>query len=111
MIPMKGSINYTRYLWNNRLSLSFSVIDYFFLHFNPLIRFEPAYHINIKRSQISISPNIEYGGYGKLNYGLGLSASVNSKFFIEVRTDYLNGYIDLKNSAGLGGYVSIIKTL
>jgi hypothetical protein len=54
---------------------------------------------------------MEYGGYGKFNYGIGLSANVCQKFFIEVRTDYLNGYYDIKHSAGLGGYVSIIKTL
>ena len=111
MIPMRGSINYTRYFWNNRLALSLSLINYHFLHFNPLIRFEPTYHINIKRSLLSVSPNIEYGGYGRFNYGLGLSANICNKFFIEVRTNYLNGYYDLNNSAGLGGYVSIIKTL
>jgi hypothetical protein len=111
MIPMRGSINYTRYLWNNRISLSLSLINYHFLHFNPLIRFEPTYHINIKRSLLSISPNIEYGGYGRFNYGFGLSAIICNKFFIEARTDYLNGYFDLKHSAGLGGYISIIKTL
>jgi hypothetical protein len=111
MIPMLGSINYTRYFWNNRLALSLSIINYHFMHFKPLIRFVPTYNIHIKRSMISISPNIEYGGYGKLNYGLGLSAAVNEKFYIEVRTNYLNGYFDPKHSAGLGGYVSIIKTL
>jgi hypothetical protein len=111
MIPMLGSINYTRYFWNNRLALSLSIINYHFLHINPLIRLVPTFNIAIKRSMISISPDIEYGGYGKLNYGLGLSAAVNEKFFIELRTDYLNGYFDLKHSAGLGGYVSIIKTL
>ena len=110
-IPMRGSINYTRYLWHNRLSLSFSLVNYYYLHFNPLICFEPSYKIKIKRSAINISPNVKYGGYGNLNYGLGISASVNSKFYIELRTDYLNGYMDPKNSSGLGGYVSIIKTL
>ncbi len=111
MIPMKGSINYTRYLLQDRLSLSLSLINYHFLHFNPLIRFEPTYRIHVKRSLVCISPNIEYGGYGRLNYGLGLSASINSKFFFELRTDYLNGFLDVKRSAGLGAYVSIIKTL
>lgn len=111
MIPMRGSLNYTRYLLNNRLALSLSLINYHFMHFNLLIRFEPTWRIHIKRSQLCISPNIEYGGYGKVNYGLGLSAAINQKFFIEVRTDYLNGYINLKHSAGAGGYVSIIKTL
>lgn len=111
MIPMRGSINYTRYVWKNRLALSLSLINYHFSQCKPLIRFEPTYQINIKRSLLCIIPSVEYGGYGRFNYGLGISANISGKFFIEARTNYLNGYFDLKHTAGLGAYVSIIKTL
>lgn len=111
MIPMRGSFNFTRYLLNNRLALSFTFINYHFAHYIPLFRFEPSWRFHVKKSFISIIPNIEYGGYGKLNYGLGLKVAINKMLFFEVKTDYLNGYLDLKHSAGLGGYVSIIKTL
>ena len=111
MIPMKGQINYTRFLWNNRISLSISLINYHFLRSFPLLRFEPTYCARFSRWKLSISPNLQYGGYGKLNLGMGLSASFKKKFFVSIRTDYLNGYFNTKYAAGMGGYVSIIKTL
>jgi hypothetical protein len=111
LIPMKGSITYTRYLCRDRLSLSLCLVNYHFMHFFPQIRFVPSWRIHIKRSLLCVNPELGYGGYGKWNCGLGLTASVNQKFFIELRTGYLNSYVSMKNSAGLGGYVSIIKTL
>ena len=111
MIPMKASINYTRYFFKDKLSLSLSLIQYHFLHFNPLIRFVPSYNIPIKKSKICIAPSFEYGGYGRFNCGLGISASVYRKFYIELSTAFLNSYLDSRKAAGLGGYVSIIKTL
>ncbi len=111
MIPMRASVNYTHYFFNNRLSLSLTLIHYHFLHFNPLIRFVPTYVISIKKSSICIAPNFEYGGYGKFNCGLGISASVKQKFYIELSTAFINSYLDAKKAAGLGGFVSIIKTL
>lgn len=111
MIPMRGSINYTRYVWNNRLALSMTLINYHFMQINPLIRFEPTYCVNINRSLLCIIPSFEYGGYGKFNWGLGISANIRGKFFMEVKTGYLNGYFNPDNSAGLGSYASIIKTL
>ncbi len=111
MIPMKASINYTRYFFHDKLSLSLSLIEYHFLHFKPLIRFVPSYNIPVKRSKICIAPSFEYGGYGKFNCGLGVSASVYRKFYIELNTGFINAYAGSQNAAGLGAMVSIIKTL
>ncbi|HNW69574.1 MAG TPA: DUF5723 family protein [Bacteroidales bacterium] len=110
-IPMKFYLSYKRYFFKRWLSLSVSFNHYFFSLYRPQIRFVPAVNIPVKNSVISISPSIEAGGYGRYNYGLGLSAAINKKFYVEIQTAYLNSYIFPKKSAGLGGFISIIKTL
>ena len=110
-IPMKFFLSYKRYFFKRWLSLSVSFNHYFFSLYRPQIRFVPAVNIPVKNSVISISPSIEAGGYGRYNYGLGVSASINKKFYIALQTAYINSYLCPKKSAGLGGFISIIKTL
>jgi hypothetical protein len=111
MIPMKMYFSYKRYFCKRWLSLSFYFNHYFFSLYRPQVRFVPSVNIPVKNSVISISPSIEAGGYGRYNYGFGISASVNKKLYVELQTAYINSYLFPKKSAGLGGYISIIKTL
>ncbi len=111
MIPMNLNLGYTRYLCKRRLSLSLNFSHYFFSQYRPRLRFVTSVHIPVKNSVISIFPSAETGGYGRFNFGLGLSAMVNKKFYIEIQTSYLNSYLLPQKSAGAGGVISIIKTL
>lgn len=111
MIPLRINFSYKRYLCKRWLSLSLSLNSYLFSEYRPQLRFVPSLNIPIKNSLISISPSLEAGGYGRFNCGLGLSAMVNKKFYIELQSAYINSYLCPKKSAGIGGYISIIKTL
>lgn len=111
MIPLRLNFSYKRYLCRRWLSLSLSLNSYLFSAYRPQLRFVPSLNIPAKNSVISVSPSIEAGGYGRYNYGLGISAAINKKFYIELQTAYINAYLSPKKSAGIGGYISIIKTL
>ena len=111
MIPMRLYLSYKRFFFKKWLSLSLSMNHYFFSLYKPQLRFVPSVNIPVKNSVISIAPLVEVGGYGRFNCGLGISAMINKKFYIEVQTGYLNAYIRPEKSAGVGGYISIIKTL
>lgn len=111
MLPLKLNLSLKNYFFRRWLSLSFSLNHYFFSNYKLQVRFVPSLNIPVKNSVISISPSIEAGGYGRYNYGLGISAAINKKFYIELQTAYLNSYLSPKKSAGLGGFISIIKTL
>lgn len=110
MIPLKINISYKRYLCQRWLSLSLSLNSYVFSVYRPQLRFVPSLNIPIKNSIISIAPFAEVGGYSKVNCGLGMSLMVNKKFYIELQTAYVNSYLRPKKSAGVGGFISIIKT-
>ncbi len=111
MIPLRFYVYYKRYFFNHWLSLAGSFNHYFFTLYRPQIRIIPALNIPLKNAVISIAPSFETGGYGQYNCGLGISAAISDKFFIELQTAYLNAYLNPKKSAGVGGFISIVKTL
>ncbi|HOV11226.1 MAG TPA: DUF5723 family protein [Bacteroidales bacterium] len=111
MIPMRIFISYKRYLFKRWLSLTGSLNSYAFSVYRPQLRLTGSLNIPVKNSVISICPSIEAGGYGRFNCGLGVSAAINKKFYVELQTAYINSYLFPKKSAGLGGFISIIKTL
>lgn len=111
MIPMRIFISYKRYLFKRWLSLTCSFNSYVFSVYRPQLCLTGSLNIPVKNSVVSISPSFVTGGYGRFNCGLGVSAAVDKKFYIELQTSYINSYFFPKKSAGLGGYISIIKTL
>lgn len=111
MIPMRIFISYKRYFFKRWLSLTCSFNSYAFSVYRPQVRLTGSVNIPVKNSVVSISPSIEAGGYGRFNCGLGVSAAVNKRFYVELQTSYINSYLFPKKSAGLGGFISIIKTL
>lgn len=111
MIPMSFSFTYKRYFLRNLLSLTLHYNQYFFLRNNPLVKISPALHLPCKSSFVTVYADFQYGGYGRFNCGLGVSARINKGFYFDIRSSYINSYLSPKNSAGLGAYVSLIKTL
>lgn len=110
MIPMYFDIYYSRLLCKNYLSLTAKVSHVFFLNYRPLISFTPTVNIPIGSCSLHIAPSLIHGGFGGFNAGLSIAANIKKSFYIEIRSDYINSYINYNNSAGAGGFISLIKT-
>jgi hypothetical protein len=56
--------------------------------------------------QLVLDANINYGGYTKLNIGVGFAWKINTKFVLELKSRYLSGFFSQKFS-GIGTTLSI----
>lgn len=60
-------------------------------------------------SNFMISATFGYGGYGNLNYGLGVFAKLGKDFAIYAGSNNIEGFIVPKKACGQGAYISLIK--
>ncbi len=56
-----------------------------------------------------LSLTLGYGGYGNLNYGIGLKANLGNGFLIYAGSNNIEGYISPKNTGGQGVFFSLGK--
>ena len=57
-----------------------------------------------------LSATFGYGGYGILNYGLGINAKLGHGFMLYAGSNNIEGYIAPKKACGQGVYISLVKT-
>lgn len=81
-----------RYVFNGNNKLLFYVTGKFY--FNP---------------KFMLSATFGYGGYGILNYGLGINAKLGNGFVIYAGSNNIEGYLAPKKTSGQGVYISLIK--
>ena len=77
----------------------------FHANYKPYVFVEPEYKI---ANRLTISVHIGYGGYARLNTGLGLVYN-NKNWFFKLGSNSLQGYILPKQTYGQGAYFSIAK--
>ena len=56
-----------------------------------------------------LSATFGYGGYGLLNYGIGINAKLSKTFVLYAGSNNIEGYIAPKKACGQGAYISLIK--
>ena len=110
MIPMRGSIVYTRGFFKNLLRLKVGLSYRHFSLARPELSFSPSVNIPVCRSLLVIAPTLNYGGYGRLNCGLLIAARIGSSWYIELKSNYLNSLVLPDQWAGLGAFAGITKT-
>lgn len=49
-----------------------------------------------------ITPKLAYGGFGRLNYGLGLSKSFRKSWMLSLQSNYLAGFVNPDKTRGQG---------
>jgi len=81
-----------RYVFNGNYSLLVYLKSNFY--FNP---------------KFMLSLTLGYGGYGNLNYGIGLKANLGNGFLIYAGSNNIEGYISPKNTGGQGVFFSLGK--
>ncbi len=60
-------------------------------------------------SKFMLSATFAYGGYGILNYGLGINAKLGKGFVVHAGSNNIEGYISPKKTGGQGAFISMIK--
>lgn len=63
----------------------------------------------IINSKFEVSATVGYGGYGKLNCGLGAFANLGKGFIVYVGSNNLEGFVAPKKTCGQSAYISIAK--
>ncbi len=77
----------------------------FHANYKPYVFVEPEYKI---ANRFTISVHVGYGGYARLNTGIGLVYN-NKNWFVKLGSNSLQGYILPKQTYGQGAYFSIAK--
>jgi hypothetical protein len=54
-----------------------------------------------------LNTHIGFGGYGKLNGGIGISTTIKNKLVLKLGSNSIQGYIVPKKSLGQGAYFSL----
>ena len=60
-------------------------------------------------ARTSISATVGYGGYGKINGGIGLNARLGKAWLVHVGSDHIEGFIAPQSAAGMGVNCSVIR--
>lgn len=77
----------------------------FHANYKPYVFVEPEYKI---ANRFTISLHVGYGGYARLNTGIGLVYN-NRNWYVKLGSNSLQGYILPKQTYGQGAYFSIAK--
>lgn len=91
---------------NNRFHLTEGIKYVYNANYSLLFYCKSKFIIN---KNMSLTATVGYGGYGKLNCGLGIYGKFGKGFYIAVGSNNLEGYIAQNSSSGIGAYLSVIK--
>jgi hypothetical protein len=86
-------------------ALSTGFRQIFHANYKPYFFIEPEYKI---KGKFTINIHMGYGGYARLNFGLGLVYSTKHWFF-KLGSNSIQGYILPKTTYGQGVYFSVAK--
>jgi len=78
----------------------------FFANYSLCYYMRGIYKIN---DHFSASAKLAFGGYGKLNFGLGIKTQIGKKFNITLTSDNLEGFILPAHTTGQGAFISVEK--
>jgi hypothetical protein len=91
------------YFFNDKLSASAMFTYRFFSVYKPLYHLGIQYHFSDK---VFVGPNVNYGGYTKINIGLDFQMKINNNFVLKLQTRYLIGLM-VNQFSGFGAYLGI----
>lgn len=106
ILPMQLGVNYI-HVFSEKISLATGINYIFTQAYVPRLYIKPVYNF---RKNFAIIPAIAYGGFGGLDFDLGLLKSFNDKFLISANFFYLEYLVAPGSSSGHGYNVSLIKT-
>jgi len=106
-LPGLIQMNYKYYIFEKKMSVTAGLNFLIFSFANPMIYIKPTYS---PTPNMHISAGLTYGGYGKFNAGLSLSATICKSFDFDIGTYYLNGYLMPDKASGQGLFIALRKT-
>lgn len=104
-LPAFFHISYTNYL-NSKFAIKGGFAYRILANYTPYFYLEGKYHF---QPDFSIKLSTGYGGYGKLNIGMGLEKTFNDNFALRAGTYNMEGFILPSVTMGSSAYLSIKK--
>lgn len=102
-LPTAINLNYTKY-FNQKLKINAGVYYKILSNYFPLIYTNTYYYFN---PSIALKAHISYGGYGKLNTGLALAASIKNSATLFLGSNNIEALISPNSSYTNSGYLGI----
>ncbi|HEX8549096.1 MAG TPA: DUF5723 family protein [Cytophagaceae bacterium] len=105
-LPTQFRMNYT-HLVSEKFTIGTGINYLLSPAYIPRIYLKPIYNFN---NNLSIIPTIAYGGFGGLDFELGVVKSFNDKFLVSANIFYLEYLLASKSSSGHGFNLNMFKT-
>lgn len=101
--PVNMEVRFSRFLVEDKIE-GLVILKYrLFSNYRPMVLLQTNFLLN---NQISISPNLSYGGYSNFNIGFEFSYKLNNTGELHIGSRYLSGYILQNNFSGFGGFIT-----
>jgi len=101
--PINVEVKFKKMLVKDKIE-AMAVVRYkHFSNYRPMVLLQSNFLLN---KQISLSPNVSFGGYTGFNIGFEFEYKLNNISKLQIGTKYLSGYILQNSFSGFGGFIT-----
>jgi len=101
--PVNLEVKFSREIVENKIEAVLLMKYRLFSNYRPMILLQSNFMLN---EQITLSPNLSFGGYSNFNIGFEFQYKLNNISELHLASRYLSGYILQNNFSGFGGFIT-----